>query len=128
MFPDPFPNMRAGVIHRDKEIRLDEVSLSSFNHAGENFHTIYSSGDTYDFLQVGDTIAVYNPKKDAYLNAIRITFIDKKAAGAIIEAAPHPEYARQTIERQIGRPADPAEPICVLEFKRAAMPIDPGTK
>jgi len=124
IFPDQFPALPSGVVHREKEMVLDPVSLRAFDLPGQGFHTIYYAGDTYDFLQVRDTIAVQNAGKGGYLNAIKITFIDKRSVGDIIEMAPHRQYTQQTIDRQLGRSADSAEVITVLEFKMASMEAD----
>lgn len=123
IFPETFPEVREGKVHRDKKMTLNAHTLRLLSYGHDDARKIYYAGDTYDFLAKGDTIAIDNPLKDMHQNGIKITFIEKKTAGEILDLPEDREYMSRELALHIGRNPDPGETITVLEFKRVFMSV-----
>lgn len=113
-FPKTFPDPTVGVLHKDKELKLEQHFLYRIRQGSEYFNTLYETDGRYNFLNVRDAVGVPSPQSRDTKNYIEITNIDHVKVKDYLHRNPNKE---QAIQEQLGRKPNPEEIINIYEFK-----------
>ena len=121
IFPETFPEIRLGTVHKERKMILDPISLRALTYEHTNIYNLYYAEDAYDFLEKGDTIMVQDFVPKSRQNGIKITFKEKSSVDKMLEQTGDREYIVRELARQLGRNPEANEIITKLEFKKIFM-------
>ena len=118
VFPKKFSKPRIGTIHRARSISVSDRVRSRLKNGSGTIHTIYSTDDTFEFLNPGDVIGV--EKAEDYEGKqvlIKITNKRQERAKDLLKRRDDDPMSVQDIEEQIGRSLKSSDTIVIFEFK-----------
>lgn len=119
VFPQKFPEIKKGKVHKDKSIRWDSDTLRIFKASTDRVSVLFDVDGKYDFLNVRDVILVSDEETDKAKIFIRVTY---KYSTTVRKYLKDNKYllkeTKENIERQVGRKIKSNESMTVFELEK----------
>jgi len=117
IFPQIFPEIKYGKIYSAKQVEWDKETLRLFQLSSEIVKSLFDVDGKYEFLNSRDVILVAGAEGQGEKKYIKITHKYNTTLSDYFKINGS-NFARESIERQIGRKIDDGERITVFEFER----------
>lgn len=119
VFPQRFPEIKKGKVHKNKSIRWDSDTLRIFKAGTDHVSVLFDVDGKYDFLNVRDVILVSDEETDNAKIFIRVTY---KYSTTVKKYLKDNKYllkeTKESIDRQVGRKIKSNESMTVFEFEK----------
>jgi len=116
-FPQVFSEIKYGKVYMSKPVEWDKESLRVFQTSGDIVRSLFDVDGRYEFLNPRDVILVTGTEDRGEKKFIKITYKYKTTMADYLKINGG-NFARESIERQVGRKIDDGEQLTVFEFER----------
>lgn len=117
MFPSKFPDIKKGVLYKDRSVQWDQETLRLFKINTGIVDVLFDVDGKYAFLKPRDAILVAGADSNNEQSFIEITHRYETTAGEYLKK--HKELrVKENLERQVGRNIKDDEILNVFEFEK----------